>query len=188
MNIVRFISHAINEEINFVYDNEKMISIIHISDLIDPFAYTYLYSLLSSLELTIREHLSLNFKNEDILNFLKMKMQRIEKQEIKEKRESEIKSIESNIDKIKIGEFQHFGFRTILNFVLEGDIKINHWKIKNKDTFENYVNIRNSIMHSKDIISRINDDSYMDFPFYKKDDFSQFFIIYKEIRELLLVI
>ena len=41
-------------------------------------------------------------------------------------------------------------------------------------------------MHSKDIITRINNDSDLDFPFYKKEDFSQFFISYKKIRDLLL--
>lgn len=186
MSIDKLIKHFSSYKINFVFEEEKMVGIIHISDLINIYVYTYLYAIFSWFEQTLRDLLYPNYKNEDIIMFLRLKLKKrtdLLDKEQKEK-EKEISDLEKNIDKVKISEFQHFNLRVLLKFIHEKNLINKGWSIRNKDHINNLVNVRNTIMHSKDLMSR-NEDSEIDFSFYNEEDFDKFFVVYNEINGLL---
>jgi len=137
--------------------------------------------LFNVFETTLRQKLAnLGKTNDDIINWIKKDNF---KGNIKEKRVDKYERYERNIKQIKLPDFQHIELRDLLKFL--GDVYPS-FKM-NKEKIQTIINIRNNIMHNKDISSRqsttidINKEML-----YERKDYEKFIKGYDIIIEQLI--
>jgi len=161
----------------FVFENNKMIGIIHFCDLINSLAYVYFYALFNFFERKLRNILKEeDVENEDVLNWLKVK----NTPESKEK----IVLFKDKQEKYHLPEFQHFELGDLLKFMLYQKLRIDNHEIS-REIIKNVPKVRNSIMHNKDIVKRQENSDIEKEMLYDWEDYKEFLKVYFWLLEVL---
>lgn len=147
------------EHILFIFDQNLIVGIIHISDYNHVEVYTYLYELIANLERDLRKLLDLsNLNNDDILEFFK---KHADNKHYKEK----CSVFEDYGNKFnEVGPFEFFDLSDLVALC-------NYEKIVKID--QRVIELRRKVMHSRSGIK--NKDYEQNYPIYDFTSFETFF-------------
>ncbi|PJE81414.1 hypothetical protein COU58_02540 [Candidatus Pacearchaeota archaeon CG10_big_fil_rev_8_21_14_0_10_32_42] len=175
MIISDYIEATKKADLFFVMDKTSLIGIIHFSDLINSWAYIYFYAIFHEFEKQVRDILSKKDKhNEDFFEWYKnTKINNLEKNEEKKLAIKNLERIEKEKREIILPKFQYFDLRDLLKFMKYEKIDINGFPIENK-VIKSIPDIRNTIMHHKDISPRQNNEGVGSKFLYRRDAYDKF--------------
>lgn len=186
MSIDKFIEKTKAGDLFFVVSNNRIIGVIHFCDLINSWAYVYFYAIFHEFEKEVRKVLGDNDKhNTDFIRWYEAeKIEQNKDENARKQLKNKIEQIKKKKEKIILPKFQHFDLRDLLDFMIYEKIKINNFEI-DKDIFNRIADIRNIIMHHKDISPRQNNFGEGGELLYRRDHYDKFLEGYFWLIEVL---
>lgn len=141
-NLKTFEKFSENSTVKFVYQNEEIVGAFHFSDYNKNSAYVYLYAQILDFEKNLRDLLSKDHTNEDLINRFKELVETEKSERRRKLYENKVHMFEKKRELIENSKpFEHFDITELISFANN--------KLKLKINQELIKDLRNKIMHFK---------------------------------------